>query len=182
MQRLGKIHLTADEDEILTQVRFPARGASLEFEENERNGRLVSRLIKSLLAREAIPRVRMRFYADPEFNPSHPGCSRREMFLRSTHSDEQAYRHQAFLRYLHYFIHGPDLPEDIKDKFFETASEHFVEVNELEEKARWLIRTSDVQRYPRDYELHEKFYQLALDCGCAEGDARRVRKAVMTLR
>jgi hypothetical protein len=179
---IGKIDLTADEERVLAQIKFPARGVALECDDGERNGELVAELIHALLNRKGIPEVRLRYYADSEYNPSHPKTSRREFFLRNAGNDEAAYRHPHFLKYLHYFVYGADLPEKIKGLFQETASESFVKPQNLVDRVRWLIRSSDIERYPRDYELHDKFYQLALDCECFEGDARRVRSTVMTTK
>jgi hypothetical protein len=132
--------------------------------------------------RKAIPERRRLYFFDAEYNPGNAKASRADLFLRNAKTSEAMFRHPHFLPYLRYFVYGADLPSDLKAAFFEKAQDHWVEPNQLVQLARSLVRTFNVPRYPQNYRLPDTFYQLALDCGCQEGVALVVRRAIMKVK
>jgi hypothetical protein len=70
------------------------------------SGEPALRLMKSLIARNAIPEVRIRNFSEP--SPS--GKSHLGNFEKHGRKGEAMFRHPHFISYLTYFIDGPALP------------------------------------------------------------------------
>ena len=68
------------------------------------------RLTKSLLKRDAIPEVRLRYVTDPELNVRGHGKSRIEVFERNGTRGDDIFRDPNFHKYLRYFVLGPEVP------------------------------------------------------------------------
>lgn len=180
---IGQIELTEEEQELADKIVFDnERYVRLEREQAIENGELSAALMYSLLNRGAIPQTRLRYFEDPAFNPGKSKESRAGIFLGNAKTHEAMYRHGHFLPYLRYFVYGADLPTDIKETFFAKVQYHFVTTQELVKLARDQARNLRRASSPQDYKLPDSFYQLALDCGCEEWDARTVREAVMRTR
>jgi hypothetical protein len=179
---IGQIELTDAEQELASKIVFDLLNARLEFEQVNENGELAATLMQHLIDREAIPKSRLRYFVDPEYNPRNPKASRAELFLRNARTVEEMYRHPHFAPYLRYFVYGADLPLKIKEAFFAKAQDHYVTREQLVQLARHLVRCFPLDPYPRNYKLPDAFYQLALDCDCEEWDARSVREAVMKVK
>jgi hypothetical protein len=174
---IGQIELTANEQDLVNQILF-GHARNLEYEETIANGERSATLVQSLLDREAIPEVRMRYFTDPEYHISNPKASLYELFLRNTRTAAEMYRHPHFLPYLHYFVFGADLPQGVKETFLARYLESDGDREQLADLARSQLRELMRTRPPQDYKLPESFYQLALDCGCEQWDARAVRNAL----
>jgi hypothetical protein len=182
LQLIGQIELTEAEQELARKIAFDLDNIRLEHEQAIENGELAATLMQCLIDRKAIPENRLRYFGDPDYNPNNAKASKANLFLRNAKTLEQMYRHPNFVRYLKYFVYGADLPPAIKEAFFAKAQEHFVTSEELVQLARSLVRNFYLIRYPRAHNLPDTFYQLALDCGCDQWDARRVREAIMKLK
>jgi hypothetical protein len=180
---IGQIELTAAEQKLVDQVVLDHAGSvRLDYEETIANGELAAALVKSLLARKAIPESRLRYFADREYNIGNPKASIRELFLRASRTDEVMYRHPNFLKYLHYFVFGSDLPASVKEAFLARFKESDGDRKQLVQLGRNQYRELIRARSPQDYRLPDAFYQLALDCGCDQWDARSVRDAVKRVK
>jgi len=178
---IGQIELTKAEQKLASKIVFDL--VRLEYKQAIENGELAAALMQSLLDRNAIPENRLRYFADPEYNPGRSKSSLREIFLRNAGTTKEMYRHPHFaMYYLNYFVYGADLPLAVKEAFFAKTQEHFVTRSQLVEFARHLVRSYNLVRYPQNYRLNDMFYQLALDCDCDESDARAVREAVMRVK
>jgi hypothetical protein len=176
----GQIELIEAEKDLASKIVFDHDGyVRLEYKEATENGELAAALMRSLMAREAIPPTRIGYFTDPDYNPSKSKSSRADLFLQNAGTLEEMFQHGHFLPYLYYFIYGADLPATIRDVFFAKAQDIFVEANQLIQLARSQARELRRGHFPRDYRLPDLFYQLALDCGCEEWNARSVREAVM---
>jgi len=178
---IGQIELTEREQELASKIAFDL--ARLEYEQAIENGELAAVLMRSLMDRNAIPKNRLLYFVDRNYNPGKSKSSRYEIFLRNAGTDEEIYRHPHFaMYYLKYFVYGADLPLAVKEAFFKKAHEHFVTQTQLVQFACHLVRSSNLVRYPQNYRLNDAFYQLALDSECEELDARAVRNAVMRVK
>ena len=112
------IELTVEEKELLSRIDFaPTSPERHDPEHWNAVGEAALGLMKSLIARKAIPDVRSRYFTDPDFNVGGRGCSRAEIFGKSGTHGEAIFRHPHFLKYLHYFLYGPDLPPPVIEKF-----------------------------------------------------------------
>lgn len=137
-------------------------------------------LVNSLLERNAVPLQRRKYLADPEYFVGGHGRSRLQTFEKNGTRGNEIFRHPHFLKYLRYFLYGPDLPKPVIAAFQKKVMDcgsPFTGSDALEVAAfaRGLVRSHvlDSQKVP------EEFYKLALDCGLDAADARAVRDSVM---
>ena len=179
---IGQIELTNAERDLAGRIVFDLNKARLEHERVVENGELAADLMRRLVDRKAIPQNRLRYFFDPEYNPKNRKASRADLFIRNAGGVEEMYRHPNFAHHLSYFVYGADLPAAVKEAFLARAQEHFVTSRELDQFACHLVRSFRLDPYPQNYGLPDAFYQLALDCGCEEWDARSVRGAVMKVK
>ncbi|RYG97028.1 MAG: hypothetical protein EON58_10720 [Alphaproteobacteria bacterium] len=175
--RTPDIPLTAEELALFSQIHFDWKS-----HEDLRNSLdPMEALASSLLARDAIPEVRLSYFTDPDFNPGGRGKSRQSAFEKNAPSGDDVLRHPQFLRYLEYFICGPDLPATAIDKF---KSESWggrltgSDVNDLTPHARAFVR-----EYRLDpHRAAEEFFKLAVECGAMPGFAENVLKSVRAVK
>lgn len=176
--RVPDIELTERESELLSQIKFGATS----HEERRASIAPMAALSESLLTRGAIPEVRLLYFTDPERNPGGRGKSREQIFERNGTAGEEIYAHPSFLKFLDYFIHGPNLPPSIVAKFKETMSFSGYltsgDINDLIPAARAAVRTARLN--PHD--AAEEFHKLALECGAMPSSAERIRKSILAVR
>ena len=70
----------------------------------------VGDLTELLLARKAVPAVRLNYSIDPETHVGGRGKSRKAVSEKSGAKGSAILRSPHFVKYLKYFLHGPDLP------------------------------------------------------------------------
>ena len=172
------IVLTGEEFTLLSQVNF-----SWKSHDDLRSSLEPMRLLaNSILERGAVPAVRIAYLTDPGFNPGGRGKSREEIFQRNGTSGDEILRHPHFLKYLEYFIFGPDLPAPVVDKFRSEASfsGHLTggDINDLAPYARSCVRSYGLA--PHD--AAEEFYKLAVECGAMPTFAETIRSSVRAVK
>ncbi len=177
---IGPIALTSEEQQLAQQIVFDRQVYNrLEQESVIANGEWAANLMEKLMARKVIPENRLRYFVDPEYNISNPKASKADLFLRNAGTKATMYRHGEFaVSYLRYFIFGADLPLKIKEAFFALSQQSFRDWDALIKLARKQAREASLEPYERP----DAFYQLALDCGLPQGEARSIRDAVMKLK
>jgi hypothetical protein len=169
--------LTTDEEALVTRIKFDA--STLHRPEDvERNGMLAAALMKSLSERSAIPEIRLCYFTDPDYFVDGRGRSRREMGERNGSGGEETFRHPDFLVYLHYFLYGPSLPQNIVDAFLselencaDLSSGNIVTLGRF---AREQARAHALE----PARAAEEFYKLALEAGLSVSCAELIRKSV----
>lgn len=138
-------------------------------------------LANLLLTREAIPDIRIRFFTDPEFNIGTEK-SRLQVFESDGVTGYTIFRDPRFLDHLHYFIYGPNLPDQVMAEFCNLAYPYEYisggDVEDLRELARSLTREHNL--IPRDAAC--EFFKLALECKMDVYSARSIRDAVHTIK
>src|SRR5260370_327497 len=140
-------------------------------------------LMHSLLERNAIPLARRKYFSDPEYFVGGHGRSRLQTFEKNGTRGNEIFRHCNFLKYLRYFLYGPDLPKPAIAAFQKkviACGSPFTGSDSLEVAvfARGLTRSHALDTHAAP----EEFYKLALDCGLDAGDARTVRDSVMQVK
>lgn len=139
-------------------------------------------LTEHLLARNAIPEHRIRYFTDPNFNPGGRGNSRQEQFARNGTSGDDILRHPNFLKYLRYFIYGADLPPSIMEPFVRSVtacgSISSGDLAPLGAIARKLARAHNLD----GGFIADEFYKLCLDLGMSSTSASSIRASVQQLR
>ena len=178
----GSIELTDDERELLREIIFPPHPLGGAGDEARRASvDPAQRLTLSLIERQAIPPVRWRYFDDADLNIGQHR-SRKATFEGHGNRGAAIYRHAGFLKFLRYFVFGPDLPG-------ETMSGYAQLIEECEP-----VRSGDQEAFC-DFARHEtrsrglerklaaeEFFKLSLELGLDDWTSRAVRDAVMRMR
>jgi len=139
-------------------------------------------LTNALLERKAIPEARLRYFSDPEFNPSGRGKSRLQGFGRNGTSETEVSSHPNFIKFLDYFIFGPNLPEEVMHDFIVSVvcSEHISlrDIQEYAPKARAFVRSAGIEAHA----AAEEFFKLAVENGASPATAASLRSSVLAVR
>ncbi|TGP88919.1 MULTISPECIES: hypothetical protein [unclassified Mesorhizobium] len=174
-----KIELTADEESLAEKLEFDP-GKVRDHEDWKRNSELAAQLAHSILKRKAVPDHRLRYFTDPDYHPGGRNKSRRDNWVANGNSYEDILRHNNFLPYLRYFIHGPNIPKRIIDEFRQAVLDcgqvSSGDMPELTKMARRLWRESG-----RIYDANT-FYQMALECGLNNFRAPSIHSAIRQAR
>jgi hypothetical protein len=171
------IILTEAELLLLNQITFrPVHG------EFNASVDAISDLTDSLLARGGIPGVRLDYFTKPECNPGGRGKSWEEIFIANGNEGDEIQRHPSFLKFLEYFLYGPDLPAYVIKKFKdEMAGSGYLtagDVNDLTPYARKITRDERLE----PHQAAEEFYKLVLECGGQPYAAESIRKSVLAVK
>lgn len=177
------VELTQREKELLSRIDFyPSSRESHDAGYWNGVGEASLALMRSLVARAAIPDIRTKYFTDPKFNVGGRGKSRAAVFEKNGTRGDAIFRHPHFLKYLHYFLYGPDLPEDVAAAFRKKVADiGFVtssDIVPLGAFARRLTRTNTLN----SGHAAEEFFKLALDCGLELHEARSIRDSVNAAR
>jgi len=179
---IGQIELTDSETALYAEVSEAERLLLVNHnaQRARQAGEASKKLFRSLFERGAIPKPRLRYFADSEYNAHNPRASRRELFLRNAHTEDAMYAHPQFWRYLLYFINGADLPRAVVADFQKISQDEFRDHDALASLAR---RTSRALPEDRGSKA-EEFFKLAIDCGCplSEAPRRPTSRHASTLR
>jgi hypothetical protein len=176
------IELTAEERTLVGRIDFNPSSEIHDADYWLSVGTAAHKLMESLIARKAIPEVRTKFFTDPVFNIGGRGRSRFQIFEKNGTRGDAIFRHPHFLKYLHYFLYGPDLPAKVVEAFQgKVAACGWVtsgDIIPLGKFARQLTRAHGLDAG----NAAEEFYKLALDCGLDASDAHSMRDAVKKAR
>jgi hypothetical protein len=176
------IQFTAEEKAVLAKIDFNPASEKHDPAYWKAVGEASLQLMRLLTAREGIPEVRTKYFTDPDFNIGGRGRSRADRFEKNGTRGEAIFRHVHFLRYLHYFLYGPELPDNVIAAFrgrvadigFVTSSD----IIPLGEFARKLTRENRLDAG----QAAEEFFKLALECDLALHESRSIRDSVKQAR
>lgn len=171
------IDLTSEEEDWLSQISFPPTT----HEALRLSCQFAPRLARSLFERGAIPEIRRRYFTDPTLN-SRGQLSRKEGFERKGVRGDAILSHGHFLKYLRYFIFGPDLPPAVMDRFLELVENEPYYPGDNIEELRGFVRAAIRRNSLEKQGAGEEFFKLALECGLSEDDAWNIRKAAFSAR
>jgi hypothetical protein len=178
------IELTDEEKALAARIDFDDAGHTpLVSGSWQHVADAMEELMRSLTKRGAIPKARKKFFTDPDYNVGGHGRSRLQVFERNGTRGVDVFRHGNFVKYLRYFLYGPDLPQSVIEEFQRkviSCGQPFTGSDALDVAhfARGLTRSHslDTRKAP------DEFYKLALDCGLDASDARSVRDSAMQVR
>lgn len=177
MRKLDLV-LTGEEQELFSSIKFDWNS------HDELRGSLepMALLTKSLLERGAIPKVRIAYFTDPEFNPGGRGKSRQRVFENNGTCGHEIIRHPHFMKHLEYFLCGPKLPVVAIDNFKKKAlSSGYLtgsDINDLTPFARSCVREHRLD----PHNAADEFFKLAVECGARPAYADNVRKSVRAIK
>lgn len=172
------IELTDEESEILSGIELDQ--SALDHEQYKRQGPLVLSMLKSLVERSAIPKTRLRYWSDPEYQIGRFKASHKGLFERNGRQGDEIYTHPHFLNYFRYFLYGASLPEGAIAEFERVVGNpKWVSSGDITEIAKG---TRDIVRRHGLQGQEEEFFRLALDFGLDVWVAKSVRDSVKQVR
>jgi hypothetical protein len=176
------IELTPDEAALAAAIHFDPHDTLGDTKAFHANGDLVVQLTDSLLKRKAIPEQRLSYFSDPDYNVGGRGSSRQEQFMRNVRDREAMIRHGHFLKYLHYFIYGANLPNQAIQSFSQTVEDcgsiTSGDIAPLAANARQHVRTHRLESKV----AADEFFKLCLDLNMDVSNAVSIRAAVLQVR
>lgn len=178
---MGQIDLTPEEQALWEQIYFAPKSSRIDHDKLRASIEPAHQLAKSLLARNAIPPIRLRYFTDPEFNIKGRGKSRQAVLERNGISGDAILKHPHFHKYLRYFVLGPDLPTEVIDEFVALVSECGTltsgDTKAFCSLARQQVRTADIDR---KYAA-EEYFKLGLELEEGGDIAHAVRDSIMRM-
>lgn len=138
-------------------------------------------LVDSLLARRAIPEVRLRLFE----HGSMTGTRARpvpEVFERNGSGGREMIRHPHFLPYLRYFILGPHLPADAISGLCQILNEDRGTSGMVMDQYRAFARASIRRHRLEPRRAAAEFYKLGIEIGMEENAAQALREAAIRTR
>ena len=165
---ISKIELSDEEKTLLAQISF----SDHRHEILKSSCQAAGELSEILLDRQAIPEIRMEYFLNAKYNIGTK-MSRKEVFERNGTKGKDILYHGHFLKYLQYFIFGPELPSSLIDEFYTKIDD-----DDLPDVARNLVRKYDLNAR----EASEEFYKLCIECNLSEYESRSIRDSVRRVR
>jgi hypothetical protein len=136
-------------------------------------------LFESLYERDAIPKIRLRVFEDPVFAETR-GKSPKQVFESNGRFGDAICQHPHFIKYLRYFINGPDLPATVISGFCKILNDDIGTSGIILDKLRRYVR-SCVREYGLDrISAASEFYKLAVELNI--DDRHSIRQAAMSIR
>ena len=151
------ILLTPAEADLRKQMEAEFSGRSVY------SGKAATSLLKVLSARKAIPEARIRVFTDPF--PGGRGKSHKDVFERNGCRGDAIFAHPHFVRYLRYFMDGPELPvgtiEGFRKILLKDSGTSGMIMDELCRFVRAETRKLNLERA----NAREEFWRLAQEAG-----------------
>ena len=169
------VSLNPGEQKLLGQIIFGLGHGDDEI--LKKSCEAASALATLLLQREAIPEVRVRFFIDPEFNIGAKK-SRLQVFGSDGITGRAVFSNPRFLEYLHYFIYGPKLPEQVINEFSNIAYPYeYISGGDIKDLRELVISLVC------EYKLNSRnvaceFFKLVLECGMDVYFAQSIKDTV----
>lgn len=179
---MGPIELTQAERKLWDKIYFVPPTGGVDHDKLRASIEPAFQLTCSLMERKAIPKVRLRYFADPELNVGGHGKSHMQVFERNGCRGDDIFLHPHFHPYLRYFVMGPDLPSSTIAAFTRLADRcGMITSGDCEAfcgMARSQVRACSL---PKHYAADEIF-KLSLELGLGDGMSRVVRDSVMQMK
>jgi len=180
VQRNVDIKLNEEQQKLLNEINFDL-DEIIEKRSGQQNGDLVCSLIKQLVEGNAIPRIRIEYFVDPEYNIGGRNKSRKNNFEKNGTSGDEIFKHPHFLKHFEYFVFGPDLPDSIlssfKSKVESCGSITSGDVSILKTFVNMIARESHLGR-----DSVGEFYKLSIECGLPSCYASMISEGVPKAR
>ena len=176
MSKHEKIQLTPKEEEYSSKINFYYTTQELRdnygtYVENSK------KLFISLMHRSAIPKIRLRYFTDPDLNIGQTYLSKKEVFENNLTQGKEVYDHHDFIKYLYYFIFGSKIPESMQKEFLAIIEEETQTSGELISKLTSFARKKAKELNWNRNKIGDEFFKLSLDCNLDYSLARSVRDA-----
>ena len=183
------IELTDEEQALVDEIDFE----SYTHKSFLANQQPILALLSSLRDRAAIPKQRLKYWKNPEYNTSRRGkISHLEQFEKNGNvgNEDEVYMHPEFLKsYLGYFLYGADLPDKLIQMFEMGLEEKHIRPEWFtsgDYAPTWKIARKVARIAIREHDLDkssvaEEFLRLCLDMELDIHVALTVRDQVMKI-
>ena len=182
-----RVELTENEQVLVARIDFESHTHEAYLD----NQAPILALLRSLSDRNAIPAQRLKYWNDPEYSMGgYRHTSNKGTFERNGVEGDEIYTHPHFLKYLRYFLYGPDLPDKLMEQFKSGCEAGFVNIDYVTssditpicKSARAVARIAIREHKLKRHHVTEEFFKLCLDMGLDVSDARVVRGDVARIR
>ena len=178
--KVKAIELTDTEKALAEKIQFDGPTVGRDHDLWKRNGDLVVQLVNAFMARDAIPKIRLEYFTDAEHGSR--GKSYQRLFENNGTEGEDILRHASFLKFLRYFMRGPDLPLPVIEAFSDVVESCGPVTSGDVEILRKNARTLTKQYSLPPHHAADEFYKLVLECGAGQMYADSVRRAVLEVK
>lgn len=138
-------------------------------------------LATSLLKRNAIPKSRLCYFSDPKHNLSNPRKSHKQIFEGNGKKGTAILEDPSFLKYLKYFIFGPNLPETLLSELYRIKAKSVYD-DDFKDIALPHIRSYFKRSSLTAKELSDEIYKVCLDLEIEEVYSIQIRNSVMKFK
>jgi hypothetical protein len=152
---------------------------SEEYEQRIEKLEIARSLAQSLIARNAIPLIRVNYFVKPEYNLGNPRSSKKDGFERKGVTGEAIPKHPHFLPYLKYFIYGAELPEPLKQGFYSIKLDSFDDDDFIEKAWPKMKAYLTANRHLDRNTIAEEIFKLCLDLEVDLTYAKRLRNKII---
>ncbi len=137
-------------------------------------------LFKSLIRRNTIPEIRIHIFANPVYAEIR-NKSPKQIFESNGTCGDKIYQHPHFMKHLHYFINGPDLPVSAINGFCKILNDDAGTSGVILDQLCRFVR-SCVREYGLDrHSAASNFYKLAVELEI-DNDPFSIRTVAMSAR
>lgn len=179
---IQQVELTADEQELYNSICWNLAVLSNQsYEHRKAVFTAMGKLARLLLDRRAIPKVRIDYFTDPEFNIGGHGKSRKQIFEKNGKRGQAFLEHPDFMKHLRYFIHGPDLPPDTVREFCRIIDEDHGTSGMVLDQLKAFVRKEVREKRMEPSEAAEEFFKLAHEVG-QTFEAETIRSAAKSVK
>ncbi|MDZ4667529.1 MAG: hypothetical protein SGJ00_06565 [bacterium] len=178
---MDTIELTKEEELYVNILGDFYIDLSEEFEVRKAKLNAGRLLVTSLLKREAIPQCRIDFIKKPIHNLSNSPKSKEQIFEDNGTKGEMIFKDGNFLKYLKYFLYGPDLPMSLISQLKGVCKGHYYS-DEFVENAKPIIRTFFKQSNISQKGIATEIYKLCLELGIGQVYSKQLRDSVMKFK
>lgn len=169
-----KIELTTKEMEMVQLLEPFTISLDEPHEQREKKLQVSAQLMHSLLDRQVIPKIRLKYFTQAEYNLPSPRKSRQQVFEHNGRSGSRIFEDPAFLKYLKYFIYGAELPWELKVDLQAAKPNAYYESEFVEDAYAVVKRHGESSLTADDQLLAEEVFKHALDIGVELSAAQRL--------
>ena len=162
--KIHVVELSSDEQQLSDSICWNLDELNRkDYDERIETFERIGRLTESLLARTAIPNHRIEYFTNPDMNVGGYGKSRKAVFEKNGTSGQNIFRHPDFIKYLQYFLHGPDLPQATITGFYQIVDERRGTSGEILDQITAFVRKEVREKNLSRKKAAEEFYKLAYE-------------------
>ena len=175
---MNPIQLTIEEKELYNSVQnINIRNSG---EENRKALDDTLKLTDMLIKRKAIPENRIFDLTKKEFQFGRTKKSRKEVFEFNGTKGKAIFRHPNFIEFLHYFINGANVDNDIKDFAIASIRNSSFEDDAIRELYAFIKNNKFIPKAKNDKnEFADEIFKLSVDVGFSPVYCLQIRKNIM---